>query len=114
VQRPLWASTGVKNTDYPDTLYVDGLVAPHTVNTMPMATLEASADHAHPTLGTAEEDPSEILAALKAAGIDMKAVTGGLLTDGIKQFEDAMNGLIDGIDTAREKALAGQSPASDH
>ncbi len=45
VQRPLWASTGVKNPDYPDTLYVDNLVAPHTVNTMPPATLAAVADH---------------------------------------------------------------------
>src|SRR5699024_9259690 len=44
-QRPLWASTGVKNPDYPDTLYVEGLVAPNTVNTMPHATMEATADH---------------------------------------------------------------------
>ena len=45
MQRPLWASTGTKNPHYPDTMYVDGLIAPHTVNTMPLATLLAAADH---------------------------------------------------------------------
>ena len=57
VQRPLWASTGVKNPDYPDTMYVDGLVGAHTVNTMPMATLHAVADHGKVTGPTAEHDP---------------------------------------------------------
>ncbi len=108
VQRPLWASTGVKNPDYPDTLYVDGLVAPHTVNTMPLATLNATADHSNLVPGSAEEDPTEVLDALKAAGIDMGQVTADLLTDGIKQFEDAMNGLIAGIDSARGAAITGR------
>src|SRR5919109_398429 len=57
VQRPLWASTGVKNPKYPDTMYVDGLVAPETVNTMPMATLLAAADHAKFEGNTVEIDP---------------------------------------------------------
>ena len=57
VQRPLWASTGTKNPHYPDTMYVDGLVAPHTVNTMPMATLLAAADHSEVTGPTAERGP---------------------------------------------------------
>jgi transaldolase/glucose-6-phosphate isomerase len=108
VQRPLWASTGVKNPDYSDTMYVDGLVAPHTVNTMPLATLNATADHSNLVPGSAEEDPSEVLAALEAAGIDMNQVTEDLLADGIKQFEDAMNGLIAGIDTARQAAVTGR------
>ena len=60
VQRPLWASTGVKNPDYPETKYVDGLVAPDTVNTMPMATLLAAAEKARDRAGaTADEDPTD-------------------------------------------------------
>ena len=58
VQRPLWASTGVKNPAYPDTLYVDQLIAPHTVNTMPLATLNAVADHGTVPGATAEIDPT--------------------------------------------------------
>ena len=69
VQRPLWASTGVKNPRYPDTLYVDGLVGPTTVNTMPMQTLLAAEERAEVTGATAEEDPSDALAALAGAGI---------------------------------------------
>jgi transaldolase len=97
VQRPLWASTGVKNPRYPDTMYVDELVGPHTVNTMPLETLQAAADHAHITGPTATHDPTEDLEALQKAGIDMSDVTDELLVDGVKQFEDAMNRLLDGI-----------------
>src|SRR6476661_7050919 len=63
VQRPLWASTGVKNPKYPDTMYVDGLVGPETVNTMPMATLLAAADHANVEGATVEIDPDPDLRA---------------------------------------------------
>jgi transaldolase len=105
VQRPLWASTGVKNEAYPDTLYVDQLVAPHTVNTMPMATLQACADHSSAVPGSAEEDPSEVLAALKDAGIDMNQVTDDLLDAGIDQFVDALDGLLEGIEKARSAAV---------
>jgi transaldolase/glucose-6-phosphate isomerase len=108
VQRPLWASTGVKNPDYPDTLYVDGLVAPHVVNTMPLATLEAAGDHSNAVPGSAEEDPTEILAALESAGVDMSEVTDQLLSDGIDQFVDALDGLLAGIDSARQAALTGR------
>jgi len=97
VQRPLWASTGVKNERYPDTKYVDELVGPHTVNTMPLDTLKAVADHGHITGPTVQHDPTEDLEALASAGIDMSEVTDELLVDGVKQFEDAMNRLLDGI-----------------
>src|SRR5690242_471195 len=86
VQRPLWASTGVKNPHYPDTLYVDGLVGAHTVNTMPLPTLLAFADHGNVTGPTSEQDPSDDLAALAEAGVDLEAVTDELLVDGVKQF----------------------------
>jgi transaldolase/glucose-6-phosphate isomerase len=110
VQRPLWASTGVKNPLYPDTKYVEELVAPHTVNTMPMATLLAVADHGKVTGPTAEKDPEPELKALAEAGIDLHEVTEALLVDGVKQFEDAMNRLLDGISERRAAVVTGQPP----
>jgi transaldolase len=100
VQRPLWASTGTKNPDYSDTKYVDGLVGPHTVNTMPMATLQAFADHGQLSGPTAETDPADDLKALANAGIDMNQVTDELLADGVEQFKDAMTTLLAGIEKA--------------
>jgi glucose-6-phosphate isomerase len=110
VQRPLWASTGVKNPRYPDTLYVDGLVGPHTVNTMPMPTLLAAEERAEVTGPTAEEDPSPALGALADAGIDMDDVTEKLLSDGIDKFVEPMEKLLAGIELAREGAVTGRPP----
>ena len=110
VQRPLWASTGVKNPRYPDAIYVDGLVGPHTVNTMPMATLHAVADHGEVTGATAEQDPSPELNALAEAGIDISQVTDELLVDGVRQFEDAMNRLLAGIEERRQATLTEKPP----
>ncbi|MBV9818144.1 MAG: transaldolase [Solirubrobacterales bacterium] len=101
VQRPLWASTGVKNSAYRDTMYVDDLVGPHTVSTMPLSTLEAVGDHGTVSGPTAERNPDETLQALANAGIDMSEVTDELLVDGVKQFEDAMTRLLDGIEERR-------------
>jgi transaldolase/glucose-6-phosphate isomerase len=112
-QRPLWASTGVKNPAYPDTLYVDGLIAPYTVNTMPLATLNAVADHGKVTAATARLDPSADLEALAGAGIDMTQVTDQLLTDGITLFVDAMEGLLAGIDKARQAVVTSRPPTID-
>ena len=89
VQRPLWASTGVKNPKYPDTMYVDGLVGPETVNTMPMATLLAAADHAKIEGDTVEIDPEPDLRALAEAGIDLDEVTAKLLADGVDEVRRA-------------------------
>jgi transaldolase len=101
-QRPLWASTGVKNPAYKDTMYVDDLVAPHTVNTMPLATLQAVADHGTVSGPTATHNPDEKLKALEEAGIDLVEVTDELLDAGVKQFEDAMSQLLDGIEERRK------------
>ena len=101
VQRPLWASTGVKNPDYPDTKYVDELVGAHTVSTMPRATLDAVADHGRVSGPTAQHNPEPALEALRGAGIDLGAVTDELLEDGVTQFEDAMTRLLDGIEKKR-------------
>jgi transaldolase/glucose-6-phosphate isomerase len=108
VQRPLWASTGTKNPSYSDVKYVEELVAAHTVNTMPMATLHAFADHGRVHGPTAEHDPTPDLDALRQAGIDMDQVTDELLEDGVKQFEDAMNRLLAGIDERRAAVLTGR------
>ena len=106
MQRPLWASTGVKNPNYPATLYVWGLVAPHTVNTMPMPTLEAAKEQGGVTGATAAEDPSADLEALAAAGIDLEDVTDQLLREGIDAFMVPMQKLLDGIESKRTAIAA--------
>ena len=108
VQRPLWASTGVKNPAYPPTLYVWGLVAPNTVNTMPMPTLEAAGDEGGVTGATAAEDPTADLQALADAGIDLDDVTDQLLREGIDAFMVPMQKLLDGIEAKRAE-IAGVS-----
>ena len=111
VQRPLWASTGVKNPRYRDTMYVEDLVAPDTVNTMPMATLLATGDHANIQEATADQDPSADLKALADAGIDLKDVTDQLLREGVDKFVEPMEKLLDGIDAKRE-AIVTRRPQS--
>jgi transaldolase / glucose-6-phosphate isomerase len=108
VQRPLWASTGVKNPHYPDTKYVDSLVAPHTVNTMPMPTLLAVAERGEITGATADQDPTEDLRKLADAGIDMDDVTDKLLRDGIDAFIKSLDGLLDGVEKVREAIVTGR------
>src|SRR3954451_23041931 len=111
VQRPLWASTGVKNPKYKDTMYVEKLVAPDTVNTMPMPTLLAAADHADvtgPTADVGKEAVEQSLAQLRDAGIDLDDVTDKLLRDGVKLFEVAMEKLIAGVESKREAVITGR------
>jgi transaldolase len=110
VQRPLWASTGVKNPRYSPTLYVDGLVGPHTVNTMPLATMTATAEGGVVTGATAAEDPTADLDALSSAGIDVGDVAEQLLREGIDAFMVPMQKLLDGIETKREAVLKGRRP----
>lgn len=100
VQRPLWASTGVKDPELPDTLYVAGLVAEHTVNTMPEKTLEAFADHGEvmgdtvtPGFDAAEAD----LDAVGAAGVSYSEVVELLETEGLSKFEDAWGELLESV-----------------
>jgi transaldolase/glucose-6-phosphate isomerase len=110
VQRPLWASTGVKNPSYPDTKYVDELVGSHTVNTMPLATLLAVAERGQVTGPTVEHDPDPALAALADAGVDLGQITDELLVEGVGQFEDAMVQLLAGIEERRAAVVTGQPP----
>jgi transaldolase / glucose-6-phosphate isomerase len=108
VQRPLWASTGVKNPAYPDTMYVDGLIAPETVNTMPVATLLAAGERSEVSGATADQDPSADLQALADAGIDMTDVTDKLLRDGVDAFVTPMKKLLAGIESKREAIVTGR------
>ncbi|GAC68763.1 transaldolase [Gordonia soli] len=96
-QRPLWASTGVKNPDYPDTLYVSDLVAPNTVNTVPEKTLDAFADHgevnADSIIGTGPASEA-VFADLAKVGIDVDDVYQVLEVEGVDKFEQAWNELL--------------------
>ncbi|MCV7226866.1 transaldolase [Mycolicibacterium komossense] len=98
VQRPLWASTGVKNPDYSDTLYVTELVGPNTVNTMPEKTLDAVADHGVVTGDTVSGTAAEAQAVfdkLEAVGIDLTDVFVVLEDEGVEKFEKSWQELID-------------------
>lgn len=100
VQRPLWASTSTKNPEYVDVMYVQELIGPHTVNTMPTNTLEAWLDHGKPEADTVRRDVRGALAdlaALEAAGVSMQQITDELLADGVRKFEDSFEKLIDSV-----------------
>src|SRR6478609_2609782 len=97
-QRPLWASTGVKNPDYSDTLYVTELVAPNTVNTMPEKTLDAVIDHGEvrgDTVTGGYQDAGGVLDALEGLGISYAEVTAQLEREGVDKFEVAWGELLD-------------------
>ena len=107
VQRPLWASTGTKNPRYPDTLYVDRLIGPDTVNTVPPATLRAFQDHGTPvrTIDADVEGARRCLAAIDAAGIPLREVTDFLAADGVKKFADSFTSLLAAVEAKRARAL---------
>ncbi|MFC2507131.1 MAG: transaldolase family protein, partial [Kingella sp. (in: b-proteobacteria)] len=92
----LWASTGVKNPAYPDTLYVDSLIGEHTVNTVPDATLTAFIDHgtAQKTLPENMTQALDNIAQVAQLGIDLETLATRLQNDGLKQFEEAFAKLL--------------------
>jgi transaldolase len=108
-QRPLWASTGVKDPAFRDTLYVEELAGPLTVNTMPEKTLDASFDHAEISgdklSGTAEE-AQRVFDALAALGIDFTAATEELEDDGVAKFATSWTDLLSDVDKALGEARA--------
>lgn len=110
VQRPLWASTSTKNPAYQDTIYVDNLIGPNTVNTMPPQTLEATLDHGQvaTTIRDGFQDAQRVLMRLADLDIDMSTVTSQLLRDGVKLFAESFDSLLENI---RQKQ-ATLSPAS--
>jgi transaldolase len=101
VQRPLWASTSTKNPDYPDTLYVDELIGPDTVNTMPDATIEAARDHATPER-TADKDVDgarALIDELKAIGVDFDDIVSRQLVDeGVASFSQSYESLLETLE----------------
>jgi transaldolase len=99
-QRPLWASTGVKDPTYPDTMYVADLVAPDTVNTMPEATMQAVYDHGvieSDTVRGHYADAQRVLDDLKAIGVDYDDVVDTLEREAVEKFEDSWTQLIEAI-----------------
>ncbi|HUT72990.1 MAG TPA: bifunctional transaldolase/phosoglucose isomerase [Desulfatiglandales bacterium] len=113
-QRVLWGSTGIKNPSYPDTLYVDNLIGPDTVNTVPPATLEAFLDHGQvaATLEQGLDAAHNDLARLSDLGIDLDAITQQLQDDGVAAFEKSFNTLMASIKEKREKLMTGRRDAS--
>ena len=106
-QRPLWASTGVKNPDYPDTMYVVDLVASGTVNTMPEPTMDAVADHGTvtgDTITTNYDSAHDVLARLADVGVDLADVTARLEDEGVEKFETSWNDLVSGVNGKVEAA----------
>jgi len=110
VQRPLWASTSTKNPDYRDVLYVEELIARDTVNTMPLETIEAFADHGEVRGQTATEGldrAHRLWSDLAALGIDEDDIGDRLEREGVEKFEDSYRGAVDTIEAKRQKLAGG-------
>jgi transaldolase len=102
-QRPLWASTGTKNPAYSDVLYVETLIGPHTVNTMPGKTIQSFLDHGQVrrTVDEGVEEAYQVMRDLKEVGIDMEQVTDQLENEGIDLFVKSFESLIGGVEQKR-------------
>ncbi len=103
-QKPLWASTSTKNPEYDDLLYVEGLVAANTINTMPIATLAAYQDHGNPAPAAFDEldveEAASMLERLDAVGVDYDDVVGTLERDGVRKFTTSWLDLLQGVESA--------------
>lgn len=104
VQRILWASTSTKNPDYDDVMYVEPLIGPHTVNTMPAATIEAFDDHGNvrATIEEGAEEAREIMIKLDQVGVDLQLVTTQLENEGIQKFIEPYDALLELLEFKRE------------
>jgi len=111
VQRVLWASTSTKNPNYPDTLYVDNLIGPETVNTMPPETARAFRDHgsATPKLEVNLEQAEADLRTLAAVGIDINQVGEELQAEGLRAFADSFGALVDALERKKQQMVAGEN-----
>jgi transaldolase len=109
LQRVLWASTSVKDSAYPQTMYVDNLIGPHTVNTLPLSTIKAFLDHgtAAYSLGRELDRAQAQLDRLAELGIDLDEVTDLLLEEGVEKFADSFDSLLDSISDKRDRLMAG-------
>lgn len=104
VQRPLWASTSTKNPDYPDTMYVDELIGPHSVNTLPDATMDAFSEHGSiaETITSNVDGARKVLDDLSRLGIDMTNVAHQLEHDGVLSFQQSFNELLAVLEAKRK------------
>jgi len=104
VQRVLWGSTSTKNPAYPDVMYVDGLIGPDTVNTLPLGTLNAFRDHGkvRATLEEGLEEAEQVLADLGRVGVGLDAITEQLQKDGVKAFADSFDQLLSALEEKRK------------
>ncbi|MEU4338572.1 transaldolase [Micromonospora lupini] len=110
-QRPLWASTSTKNPDYRDVIYVEELIAPGTVNTMPEAVIHAYADHGETrgdTITGAYDAARKVFADLESVGVDMDDVIATLEREGVEKFEASWQELLDGVRKSLEAAASGK------
>ena len=107
-QRCLWASTSTKNPEYRDVLYVEELIGPETVNTMPLETIRAFQDHGRvaDTLAQGVEQAHELLAELERAGVDYDDVTDTLEREGVQKFSDSLAELLEGISAKRGELVS--------
>jgi transaldolase/glucose-6-phosphate isomerase len=103
----LWASTGTKNKDYSDVLYVEELIGPNTVNTVPPATLDAFREHGklRDSLEENVDGARNVLDELQKSGISLDAITAELVKDGVKQFADAADKLYGAVAHKRATVL---------
>jgi transaldolase len=115
-QRPLWASTSTKNPEFPDTIYVEELIAPGTVNTMPESVIFAYEDHGTTrgdTVTGAYDSAKKVMADLAGVGIDFNDVVKVLEDEGVDKFEVSWKELLDGVDKSLKAAASGSSSPSD-
>ena len=103
-QRPLWASTSTKDPKYPDVYYVEALIAPQTVNTLPPDTMDAYRDHGRPEvrIAAAQAEAGRVFPKLREAGIDLDRVTGFLEEDGVEKFAASYRQLLTGLESKLE------------
>jgi transaldolase len=104
VQKPLWASTSTKDDSYSDVLYVETLIGPHTINTLPDQTVDAFRDHGK-VADTVEDDidgQHRVLERLESIGISMKEVTDELVEEGVAKFVTPFDALVEALDQKRK------------
>ena len=110
----MWASTGVKDPAYPDVYYVEALIGPDTVNTMPAKTMDAFRDHGRigTTLREHPYEAYEVEVLTKTLGIDLKQITDSLLIDGLRRFAQSYDDLLAALSAKRDRLRATQAPGS--
>ncbi|PYV50022.1 MAG: transaldolase [Acidobacteria bacterium] len=113
VQRPLWASTGTKNKKYSDVMYLEALIGPYTINSVPPETLEAFRDHGHAnvTITEAVSEAEEVVGKLQAMEINLRSIGMELTEQGVEKFEKSYDDLVSSLDNKRKELLRRSSAA---